>query len=568
MSEKITSKTKVLLILVLMFFCATYSFDVYAHEMTETPEKGQQAAGSGSGVPLLEGLYILDFPITTESELSRRYFNQGLVLAYGFDHIDAEKSFLEAVRQDPECAMCYWGAALVLGPNINAIMEDEAVPRAYEFARKAMSLSRGVSNKEKMLIHALSKRYAPAPVEDRSGLDMAFADAMGKAAKEYPDDPDVGALYAEALMDLHPWDYWTIDGDPKPWTPEIQSILEAIIEAYPRHPLALHLYIHLLENSPFPEKTVRSADVIVDLVPASGHLVHMAGHAYLASGLYHDCSIANEKALKVDKLLTESFGAEGLYHLYYIPHNEHFLWYCYAMEGRFSDATDISRTLAKHVEESMEREPGLGTLQHYWVVKDYSLVRFGRWKEILAEPEPDKNLRYANGVWHYMRGMASARMGRFQEAEKELEVLRKIVADPELKKMTVWDLNKVSDLLTIAAEVLAGELAAERGQLEKAVDHLEKGVLLEESLVFDEPPPWYYPVRQSLGAVLLEMGRAEEAEKVYRRDIEINAENGWSLFGLAKSLRSQGKNDLAADVEKRLRRAWARSDVQLENSRF
>lgn len=567
MSERITSIRKALLILVSMFFCAIYSFDANAHR-TETPGDGQLIAESEAGVPLLEGLYVLDFRITTESELSLRYFNQGLVLAYGFDHVDAEKSFLEAARHDPGCAMCYWGAALVLGPNINAPMEDEAVPRAYELAQKAISLSRGVTRREKMMIRALSKRYAPEPVEDRSGLDQAFADALEKVAKEYPDDPDVGVLYAEAMMDLHPWDYWTIDGRAKPWTPEIQSRLESIIEANPRHPLALHLYIHLLENSPFPERTVKSADKIIDLVPLSGHLVHMAGHAYLASGLYHDCSIANEKAIKVDESLTATFGAQGLYHLFYVPHVEHFLWHCYAMEGRSNDSMSISRSLAERVEESMEGEPGLGTLQHYWVVRYYSLVRFGKWKEILTEAKPDKNLMYANGVWHYMRGMAFARTGRFQESEKELEILREISAKPALEKMTVWDLNKVSDLLDIATEVLAGELASERGEFEKAIGHLEKGVSLEESLIFDEPPPWYYPVRQSLGAVMLEAGKADEAEKVYRRDLQINSENGWSLLGLAKSLRAQGKNELANDWENRFRKVWARSDIQLRSSRF
>ncbi|UCD35660.1 MAG: hypothetical protein JSU90_02165, partial [Nitrospiraceae bacterium] len=247
---------------------------------------------------------------------------------------------------------------------------------------------------------------------------------------------------------------------------------------------------------------------------------------------------------------------------------EQFLWFCYTMEGRSSEAMNTARSLAKNVEEPMAQEPGLGTLQQYWLIRYYSLVRFGKWKEILAEAELHTKLKYPEGVWHYMRGMAFARTGRFDEAGKELELLREIADEQSLETVKVWDLNKVSELLAIAAEVLAGELAAEREDFEKAIGYLENGISLEESLTFDEPPPWYFPVRQSLGAVLLEMGKAGEAEMVYRRDLQINSENGWSLFGLAKSLRAQGKNNDALEVEKRFRRAWARSDIPLPGSRF
>ncbi len=294
----------------------------------------------------------------------------------------------------------------------------------------------------------------------------------------------------------------------------------------------------------------------------------MAGHAYFAAGLYHDCSVANEKAIKVDELLTSSFSSKGLYHLYYVPHVEQFLWFCYTMEGRSGEASETARSLAMHVEEPMAENPGSGTIQHYWLMKYYSMVRYGKWVEILAEAKPDQSFLYPIGMWHYMRGMAFARTGRFDEAEMELEMLRKITTDPALNKITVWDLNKASDLLAIASEALAGELAFERGQFDKSIVYLKKGVSLEEGLVFDEPPPWFYPVRQSLGAVLLKMGRSEEAEAVYRRDLQINSENPWSLFGLAKSLRAQGKDKLATDVERTFRRTWARSDIELTSSRF
>lgn len=558
-------------ILFLLFVIPLYVLTSLQHgfghtaQQTESSRIAEDVTGK---VPLLEGLYPLDFQITTKSDLAKKYFNQGLVLAYGFDHIDAEKSFLEALKHDPDCAMCYFGVALVLGPNINAQMGDSAARRAYEFAQKALSRAGDVSEREALLIRALTKRYAPEPEKDRAHLDTAFADAMRDVAKRYPGDADINLLFAEALMDLHPWDYWTADGEAQPWTPEIRDMLESIVKARPEHPHAHHLYIHLMENSPFPELTVSSADRIIDLVPASGHLVHMAGHAYFAAGLYHDCSVANEKAAAVDDMLKRYFPPEGLYHFLYIPHVKQYLWASYVLEGRSQDSTRIATDLAANAKDLMDKDPSLTTVQHYFTVHYYSLARFGKWEQILAEKAPDQNLRYPMGAWRYARGLAYSRKGMFEKAEGELQKLEAIASDERVKSVTIWDLNNAADLLSIAAKVLAGELAAERGRYDEAVKLLEEAVKLEEGLVFDEPPPWYYPVRQSLGAVLLEAGRTEEAERVYREDLKRNPENGWSLFGLSKSLRAQGKNVLAEDVEQRFRRAFSRADIQLESSRF
>jgi tetratricopeptide (TPR) repeat protein len=531
-------------------------------------DAGKATVETDLEVPLLEGLYNLEFPITTKSERAQNYFNQGLVLTYGFDHWDAEQSFLASAREDPTAAMVYWGVAYVIGPNINAPMEEQAVARAYEYAQKAVSLSSGVSDKEKVLIDALSRRYSPEPVKDRSVLDTAYAEAMREAARRFPEDTDIGVLLAEALMDLHPWDYWTADRDPKPWTPEIQSVLASVLSHHPLHPLAHHLNIHLLENSPYTEQGIKSADVIRNLVPLSGHLVHMAGHAYFGAGLYHDCSLINEKAIQVDRTLISSFKTNGLYRFGYVPHNYHFLWACYAMEGRSQDAQRIAQEMADGIDIEQMRERGYGTLQHYWVMPVYSFVRFGRWDEILSLAMPDNDLPYPLGVWHYARGMAYARKGRFDDANAELKKLKEFAMDPALESLTIWDLNRTSDLLAIAVEVLAGELAAEQGRHRQAAEHLNRGIELEEGLTYDEPPPWYYPVRQSLGAVLLKMGRAIEAEKVYRRDLQRNPESGWSLFGLTESLRAQGKEDLVRDTAQRFRRAWARADILLKDSRF
>jgi tetratricopeptide (TPR) repeat protein len=524
---------------------------------------------SGSDkVPLIEELFSLNYPVTTKSPKAHAYFNQGLALTYGFDHADAEVSFLEAIKHDPDCAMAYWGVAYVLGPNINAPMDDSVVPRAYKMASKALSLSDKVSEKERRLITALAKRYGPQPLQDRSLLDKAYAEAMKKVYIDFPDDPDIGVLTAEALMDLHPWDYWTKEGNPRPWTTKIRWILEKMVKDHPDHPQAHHLYIHLMENSPTPEVTVHSADVIGRLMPASGHLVHMASHAYYAAGLYHDCSLSNERALGVDELLLSSFDTKGLYQLAYVPHVLHFLLACYMMEGRSADAIHVARTLAAGIDQQDMRAPGMGTLQHFYLTPYYSLVRFGQWEKILEEEPPADDLVYPRGMYLYARGMAYARTGEVEKGRVELSYLQLILREKSLDSLAIWDLNKAIDLLAIAYEVLAGELAVAENKMAEAVAHFERGVRMEESLHFDEPPSWYFPVRQALGATLLKVGRAEEAEAVFKKDLQKNAENPWSLLGWAQSLKAQGKMKLVPDIEKRFHRAWSRADLKLENPIF
>jgi len=519
-------------------------------------------------VALLKGLYALEFPVSTKSQKAQEYFNQGLVLTYGFDHSDAEVSFLEAARHDPDLAMAYWGVAFVLGPNINAAMEDANVPRAFEMIQKALALAEKTSEKEQALIGALAKRYAPKPVKDRTPLDQAFADAMGEVYLKYAGDPDVTVIYAEALMDLHPWDYWTEDGQPKLWTSTIRKILEKSLKTHPRHPHVHHLYIHLMENSPNPEATVKSADIILNLVPASGHLVHMAGHAYYAAGLYNDCSRANEKALGVDRMLVSSFDTSGLYQLAYVPHVLHYLLASYMMEGRSTEAIHVARALAEGINPKMMRKPGMGTLQHYYLTPYYTLVRFGRWEDILKEPVPPEDLLYPRGMLHYARGMAFVRKGKTGRAEAELKHLRDILNNSALESVTIWDINKGKDLLAIAADVLTGEIAAANGKIDLAIHAMEKGIKKEMALPYDEPPPWYFPVRQALGTMLLENGQIERAEDVFRKDLQKNAENPWSLFGLTQCLRKGEKSEQAEDMEKRFRRAWARADIDLQRPLF
>jgi tetratricopeptide (TPR) repeat protein len=526
------------------------------------------AAKNGRTAPLLEGMGDLHHPVTTKNKIAQRYFNQGLVLSYGFNHKEAERSFREAARLDPDCAMAWWGAALVIGPNINAAMEDTEVPNAYAAIQKALALAPKASEKERAYINALAKRYAAEPVENRKPLDEAYAAAMREVAQQYPEDADAAALAAEALMDLHPWDFWEKDGRPKSWTPEIIEVLEAALTRWPNHPGVNHFYIHTVEASKNPGRATAAADRLGDLVPGAGHLVHMPGHIYIRTGRYNEAVIANEKAIKADGDYITQCHAQGLYPVAYMPHNHHFLSASATMSGQSEKAIYAARYMAEHQDHDMMRQPGYGTLQHFTTIPLYSLAKFGRWEEILKEPAPAEDLRYPTGIWHYARGMAYTRTNRLKEAAQELEKLQTIAADTALKKVTIWDLNTTYQLLQIAREMLAGEMAAKQRDFNTAVGHLQKAVAMEDELTYDEPPPWYAPARHNLGAVLLEAGRAAEAEKVYREDLEKYPENGWSLSGLQQSLAAQGKSEEAKAVQARFEKAWASADVTLAGSRF
>lgn len=517
--------------------------------------------------PLLEGLGEHHHPITTDDELAQRYFDQGLVLAYGFNHGEAERSFLKATKLDPQCAMCFWGAAWVLGPNINAPMDPADAPEAHARTQKALELADKASEREQAYIHALTYRYAPEPPADRSKLDRAFAEAMDRVSERFPEDLDAAVLAAEAWMDTTPWDYWQPDGEPKPVTRHILATLEGVLKDAPEHPMANHLYIHAVE-AVHPELGLPSAKRLQDLVPGAGHLVHMPSHIYIRVGRYHDGSLANQRAIEADKAYLKQVEAQGAYPLAYVPHNYHFLWATATLEGRSELALRTAREMAELVDQDAMRQSGLTTLQHYWITPVYALARFGRWDEILAFSEPAEDLVYPRAVVHYARGLALVRSGRLAEAEQELKALEALSGDPSLEDVTVWDINKSRDLLHIAREVLRAELAAAGGEIEKAVEHFKRAIAMEDALNYDEPPTWYAPVRQMLGALLLKAGRPEEAEPVYRADLKVFPDNGWSLFGVLESLRRQGRAAEAEQVQRRFRDAWMHADVTLTASRF
>ncbi|VEP12558.1 conserved hypothetical protein [Hyella patelloides LEGE 07179] len=520
-----------------------------------------------STAPLFTGMGSHHHLITTKSPQAQRYFDQGLVLAYGFNHAEAARSFRQAIKLDPDCAMCNWGLAYVLGPNINAQMEDDAVPESYAAMQQAVQLAKSSSNSEQAYINALAKRYTDRPLKDRSSLDIAYAEAMEKVTQEYSNDMDAATIYAEALMDTMPWDYWTEKGEPKPETQKVLDTLESILQREPNHPGANHLYIHAVE-AVRPEQGISAADRLRSLVPGSGHLVHMPSHIYIRVGRYHDAAVTNQNAIAVDNEYITQCHAQGVYTLAYVPHNHHFLWFAATMEGNSQLATEAGQNVAKMVDTQMMREPGMGTLQHFSSVPLFTMIRFGQWEQILATLQPEAALKYPMGIWHYARGLAYTAQDKIAEAQKESEGLELLANDPELAEVTIWDINTTQSILKVATEALTGEIAAKQGKYPKAIAHLRKAVNLEDALNYDEPADWSTPVRQYLGAALLKAQRYASAEQVYKEDLAIYPDNGWSLFGLAQSLQAQAKDSEAQTIQQQFESAWQDADVRLTASKF
>jgi tetratricopeptide (TPR) repeat protein len=517
--------------------------------------------------PLLEGLGSHHHEITTVSPQAQRYFDQGLVLSFGFNHREAARSFRQAQLLDPECAMCYWGESLVLGPNINAGMDAADNPRAYAAVRRALALKDSASERERAYIDALAERYSEQAPEDRSALDHAYAEAMRGLAERFPEDPDAASLYAEALMDTAPWNYWEDDGSPKPVTRILLATLEAVLAEHPNHPLANHLYIHAVEKV-HPERGIAAADRLRDLVPGAGHLVHMPGHIYIRVGRYEDAVLANEKAIAADDAYIAQCHAQGLYPVAYMPHNHHFLAAAASFIGESRKALDAARHMQAHQDQELMREPGYATLQHYFALPYFVMVRFGRWDAVLAEPKPADDLIYPTGIWHFARGLAQARAFDLDEARKSLAAVTWIANDPEMSATRIWETNTMAQILAIAREVLAGEIAMEDCRPDAAVGHFTAAVNLEDALTYVEPSDWYVPARQHLGLALLAVERPAEAEAVYRKDLEIYPANGWSLVGLEQSLAAQRKTAEAKEIRLMFEQVWSRADVEIESSRL
>jgi hypothetical protein len=535
-----------------------------SHQHYKEDEKANLPSPTGQLAPRLQNLGPHTFSVTTLSRDAQLFMNQGLNLAYGFNHAESGRSFREAARLDPGLAMAYWGQALVLGPNINAVMDAANEAPAYELVQKAVSLKSKASVREQAYIDALAKRYT-GKAEDRAAADKAYADAMRDVAKAFPDDLDAQSLFAESMMDLRPWGYWMPDGEPNPGTAEIVSLIESVIERDSHHPLALHLYIHLMEPTETPEKAAVASDRLLTLMPGAGHMVHMPSHIYQRIGRYADAAKSNELAVMADEDYITQCNAQGLYPMGYYPHNVHFLWFAATMDGRGQLAIDNARKLAaKAPNEALKEMP---LLAGFAVVPYYALTRFGRWDEMLKEPAPPADNLYMMGIWHYARGQAFLGKGKLADAEKELAEVKRIALDPALD-FKLFSPNTAVAIFSIAPEVLGGEVEATKKNYDEAISHLERAVRLEDSLVYTEPSEWHYPPRHALGAVLLEAGRPREAETIYWEDLRRNRENGWALFGLVKALEAQGKTEQAALMKERFEKAWSRADVKLTSSRM
>ena len=508
---------------------------------------------------LLEGLGDFQREITTDSQEAQRWFNQGLVLLYGFNHDEAVRSFRQALNHDPDCAMAWWGVAYALGPHINMPVIGESQSKsAHEAARQAVRRMDHASPVEQAFIRAVAARYELPVPEDRQHLDRKHAELMAKAWREFPDDPDVGALYAESMMNLQPWDLWTRDGKPKGRAEEIVEVLERVLELDANHPGANHFYIHAVEASPQPERALAAAERLEDLVPGAGHLVHMPAHIYARLGHWAKASDANEAAIEVDLAYFQIAPEQGFYILYAV-HNMHFLAWSAMMEGRYETALEAARKVEQHMPEEFLREFAF-VADGMMPTTYHVLIRFGKWQSILEEPEPDAYRHVSRAHWRYARAIALSNLDRFSEARAELAQF-----DREAEKVPEdWEIsfNSAPEVMKIARLVAEGEMAFHEGRPNDAFERLREAVKLEDALAYGEPPAWPHPVRHALGALLLADGKPAEAEVVYRRDLARHPNNGWALLGLQQALSDQGRTDEAAAVASQLEQAWARADVQ------
>lgn len=518
--------------------------------------------------PLFTNLGTNHFPITTSSNLAQKYFDQGVILSYGFNHEEAFRSFKEVARLDSNCAMAYWGMAYVLGPNINLQMDSSVVHSAYEAIQKAIALLDNETQREKDYVMTLAKRYSSEKLKDRTPLDQAYSDAMRELANKYPDDLDASTLFAESIMDLHPWDYWLTDGTPQPWTSEILSTLERVMEKDSAHHGANHLYIHAVEASKNPERGLNSAERLKFLAPGAGHLVHMPSHIFIRVGKYHEGSLANIRAVKSDEAYINQCNQQGFYPLAYYPHNYHFLWATATLEGDSKTAIDAAIKTSQKPPDSLMDVCGYQTLQHFAAIPLYAYVTFGKWDEILKYSEPQDKRPYSKAVWHYARAMALIANNNLAEAQKEISELGILRNNKSIDELSIWGINSAGNLIKIAYEVTNGELEAKKKNYSQAISYLKKAVELEDQLRYDEPPTWFYPCRQNLGAVLIDAGKYAEAQKVYEENLKEVPENGWGLYGLYQALLKQNKTNEAENVLKRFKEAWKYSDITLNSSRI
>lgn len=518
------------------------------------------------GAPVFADLGAHRMAITTNNPQSQLYFNQGVNLLFAFNHAEAIRSFREAARLDPACAMCWWGIGFALGPNINMPMPDDANAAALFAAQKAMDARHNVSPRERAWIEALALRYSADENAERSDLDAAFADAMGRLSAQYPDDVDAATFYAEAMMDTQPWDYWQPDHvTSKGRGAEIVRTLETVLAKAPAHPGALHLYLHAIEASSSPERAEAAADRLFPLMPSAGHIVHMPSHIYYRVGRYADAAAANEKAALADEAYIAQCRAQGFYPAGYYGHNIHFLWTSSEMEGRYDAAINAANRLVKAVDApNMAKQLPPGELYVYTPV--LTQMRFGKYAQVLATPSPGPDLPLASALWLYAQGFAHANTGDLAAAKADREALVRLRAG-DFSRYALFAIP-APQMTEVALVSLDGEIARLSGDLPGAIGHFRKAMELERALPYTEPAYWHRPVAHLLGAALLQKGDAAEAEAVYRDSLRHYRRDGWALQGLAQALTAQGKTAEAAAVQAEFAQAWGRADTEIKQSRL
>ena len=519
--------------------------------------------GSSKPVTLVTGIGDAHHPVSTKNAEAQQFFNQGLRFIYAFNHDEAARSFQKATELDPKLAMAYWGIAEAVGPNYNDPASEDRFKQAHGAIQKAVDLSSDASPSERAYIAAMAKRFPADPKADRRKAAEDYRDAMRELVKTYPDDLDAATLFAESGMGLHPWGLWHHDGSPEEGTEEIVATLESVMKRDPNQLGAIHYYIHAVEGSNSPERALAGANRLAAMAPAAGHIVHMPAHVYIRTGDYAAAVKTNEDAAVVDRAYIKRSGAQGIYPMMYYSHNLHFIAMCSAMNGDYAEAKKAADMLAAHVGPGVKEMP---PLQGFMTIPAAVDVRFHKWDSILASKAPDPDMKTATVFWHFARGMAFAGKGKTSEAEAEY----KIVSDAE--KTTPPDVifampfnNKAKDIMKIAANVLGAQLALAKKDNAAATSMLREAVVIQDSLKYGEPPDWFFPVRESLGGVLLMSGDAKGAEKVFREDLVIHPRNPRSLYGLHQTLKAQGRSYDAGFVEKQFHNSWKGGEMKMED---
>lgn len=532
----------------------------------ELPQAAPATQPAAEVPPLWDNLGSLSYEITTSKPRAQRYFDQGLRLAYGFNHAEAASAFRMAQQIDPACAMCYWGEALVLGPNINMPMDAEAVAPTLAASNKALALMKQASPREQALIQALATRYSNDPNAERTDLDVAYADAMRKVAARYPDDQNIAVMFAEALMNISPWDYWEAGGArPKGNTAELVATLEKVLKANPNHPGAIHYYIHTVEASTNPQRAEPYAERLGELMPGAGHLVHMPSHIYFRVGRYKDSLEANKRAVAVDEAYIAERNPTGTYPMAYYPHNVHFVLVSAQMAGDGETVIAAADKLAGIVTDEAAREFPLA--QPVRVAPYFAHAQFSDPEPILALPAPGAGLPYVEGVWHYARGIAYAAKGDADNARREVAAIDRLLQTGDFSGL-VEARVPAKEVLQIASQVIQARIAQSKGNFASAAGHFENAATLEDGLAYMEPAYWYYPIRQSLGAVLLQNGDTDRAEQAFRASLNRVPNNGWALYGLTQVYKKQGDDARAVATEQLLEEAWAGDRNQLNLDRL